>query len=140
MNKYITDEDIDILIDQGNISREKAKVLLKKHRGDIVACLLELNDVIPKENISSNISDEKEDETIILNQNNIKKYREIVQEKDNIYEELSNKKKERERKKLLIEENIKNNKPIVDLEDKKLTNEDMYNIHMKGNFTSIRII
>lgn len=149
MTKYITDEDINILTEQGNISREKAKHLLKKNYGDIVECLLELendkniNNSLKQKPITKEtkeIKDIKEDETVILNTENINKYREIIQEKDKIYEEISNKKKERERKKQLREEAIKNGESVENFEEKKLTNEDIYKLQMKGNFTSIRIL
>ena len=44
MSKYITDEDITIYIEQGNTTREIAKLLLKKNQGDIVSCLIELQE------------------------------------------------------------------------------------------------
>lgn len=134
-NDYIGDEDINILIEQGNISRDRAKELLKKYHGDIVECLVNMNNVNKPEI-------KREDDEILpvsLEKENINKYRKIINEKENIYSYISGekekKKKEKERHKLISE-----NKSTDHLDTPKLNNEDLYYLNTKGNFTSIKIL
>ena len=128
MSNYIDEEDVKILMDQGNISREESKKLLKKYLGDIVKCLLQINNYEEKNNknnknnedIKNNENDEIND--IAINDKNLLNYRNIIDEKEYMYKNISEKKE-------------KNKKKNV-----KLDNEELYYLSVKGNFTSIRVL
>lgn len=136
-NDYINDEDISILMEQGNISRDKAKELLKKYLGDIVECLININNVNKKKDIKK---EDDEISPISLEKDNIDKYRNIIMEKETLYSYIS---EEKEKKKQLEKERYKlisENKPHAHLDTPKLNNEDLYYLKIKGNFTSIKIL
>lgn len=120
--KIIDEEDINIVIEQGDVSRLEAKKLLKKYNGDIVKCLLEINEGTEQ---NENISEEDEIEDVKINEQNLINYREIINEKENMYKRISDEKEERK----------KNKK-----ETPKLNNEELYYLSVKGNFTSIRVL
>ena len=137
MSNYITDEDLDILMNQGDITRDEAKKLLKKYLGDVVSCLLELN--TNEEQLKKKDKDDIIN-PVSLETQNINEYRKIIDEKDRMYEYISKQKEETKKKEKLRSELLSENKSVDHLETPKLNNEDLYYLNMKGNFTSIKII
>ena len=85
MSYQITNEDLDILISQTNISKETAKKLLRKHKGDIVSSIIDFESGI-EEKISIEEKDDNEEIVDVKNLKNLAEYREIVDEKDTIYQ------------------------------------------------------
>ena len=85
MSYQITNEDLDILISQTNISKELAKKLLRKHKGDIVSSIIDFESGI-EEKISIEEKDDNEEIVDVKNLKNLAEYREIVDEKDTIYQ------------------------------------------------------
>ena len=92
MSYQITNEDIDILVSQTNISKDLAKKLLKKHKGDIVSSIIAFES--GEEDNNSEIEEKDDNEEIIdvKVQKNLTNYREIVDEKDTIYQTNKEKK------------------------------------------------
>ena len=93
------------------------------------------------------VGEPKEEKTKILHQNddqekpvdtsnkeNLKLYREIVDEKDTIFN--TKKKKNDERKKKIEEARLQGK----ELEEKPMSNEDIYFSTRKSNFNSIRVL
>lgn len=107
MTYKISNEDIDILCSQAEIEKEKAKKMLVDFEGDIVKCILELQNFnhndSNKNNDIENIEkdDEIEKEVYLENIENLKRYRSIVDEKDTIYQR---KKEEKDKQKKNPEE------------------------------------
>ena len=125
----ISDEDINILIKQYQIEKNIAKELLIINDGDIVNAIVMFEskdfdlDKIKKEK-QKYIEEETDNfDVSTSSQENRKKYREIVDSKDIIYEKNKNKDKDKDK------EN-KNN----------LSLEDLYFLKKKNNFNSIKII
>ena len=92
MSYQITNEDIDILVSQTNISEDLAKKLLKKHKGDIVSSIIAFE--TGEEDNNSELEEKEDNEEIIdvKIQKNLTNYREIVDEKDTIYQTNKDKK------------------------------------------------
>ena len=117
----ITDEDINIIISQGNITKNQAIELLRLHDGDIVNSIVYLEtqefDLEKlKEEKKNQFIDEKTDNFDVdtSSQENLTKYREIVDDKDDIY----NKKKiEREQRDLRIKEGKEEEKTDFSIEE-----------------------
>ena len=117
----ITDEDINIIISQGNITKNQAIELLRLHDGDIVNSIVYLQtqefDLEKlKEEKKNQFIDEKTDNFDVdtSSQANLTKYREIVDDKDDIY----NKKKiEREQRDLRIKEGKEEEKTDFSIEE-----------------------
>ena len=88
MTYKISNEDIDILCSQGSINKEKAKKMLVENQGDIVKCILELENVISDKDIikKKEKNDDIEKEVNLDNQESLKEYRNIIDEKDTIYQ------------------------------------------------------
>lgn len=117
----ITDEDINIIISQGNITKNQAIELLRLHDGDIVNSIVyletqEFNLEKLKEEQKNQFVEEKTDNFDVdtSSQANLTKYREIVDDKDDIY----NKKKiEREQRDLRIKEGKEEEKTDFSIEE-----------------------
>ena len=124
----ICEKDIDILVNQYNVEREKAKSLLILNEGDIVESIFMVEtencDINKIKNQKQMYKEEETDnfEVDLSEQKNIKKYRDIVDKRDIIY----NNKKETKKK----SENQKKNLSI----------EDLYSLKKKKNFNSIKIL
>lgn len=152
-NNQISEDDIKILMDQTNINREIAKRLLKDNSGDIVECIIKIEtenilekynnlDKVEIEEDNTNEIDE-EDKAIgevILNNTNLEKYRKIVDNKDNIYNEHAEKKEKIKKREKLIQERKEKGESVDDLLEKKMSCEDLYYLRNKGNLTSIRVL
>jgi hypothetical protein len=98
MTYKIFSEDIDILCSQTGIEKEKAKKMLVDMEGDIVKCILKIENLDIKNDINKDMekNDDTEKKVDLDNEENLKNYRKIVDEKDNIYQR---KKEENDKKK-----------------------------------------
>ena len=102
----ISEEDIQILLDQTQINRELAKKLIVYKGGDLVECILELESCSDLEELErkidlghqSNQTDDIEPEVDVSNPENLKEYRSIVDEKDTIYNYKAKLKRSKKRK------------------------------------------
>ena len=92
MSYQITDEDIDILVSQTNISKDLAKRLLKKYKGDIVSSIIAFESGEEENNSEVEEKDDNEEIIDVKIQKNLENYREIVDEKDTIYQTNKDKK------------------------------------------------
>lgn len=137
----MSEEDIQILLDQSNITRELAKKIIIHHRGDLVECLLELDKCNDLELLEKNIDSKKnvvknddiEAEVDTNKRENLIDYRNTVDQKDTIYNYKAKKKEEQKKKNKLREERIAEGKSIEDLQDKKICNETLYYSTRKDN-------
>ena len=136
----ITEEDITILISQTNIDRELAKKLLIENKGDIVECIIKIEKNEIGDNDNDKEEEEKVEEEVILNKENLIDYRNIVDSKDDIYNIKSEEKEKKKKKEKLIQERQEKGESIDDLVDKELSIEELYYIKNKGNLTSIRVL
>lgn len=148
----LDEEDIDILISQTGLNRQLAKSLLIFKNGDIVECILEFEKYSPhnldelKEKISSfqkeHQDDNREKEVDISKRDNLIEYRNIVDEKDMVY----NKKKElKEKMKKEMLENSKNTDTsdttnTDETESQKICNESIYYSTRKNNINMIKVL
>lgn len=147
----VSEEDIQILIDQGNITREIAKKLIVFKGGDLVECILEIENhsntqELEKymedkyEEVKQKKHDEVEKDVDVSNRDNLSEYRNIIDEKDTIYNYKSEQKDKQKKKNKLIEEKREKGESVVDLLEEKLSNEDIYYSGKKGNFNNIRVL
>ena len=136
----ITEEDISILISQTNIDRKLAKKLLIKNKGDIVECIIKIEKNEIGDNDKEEDEEDKVEEEVILNKENLIDYRNIVDNKDDIYNIKSEEKEKKKKKEKLIQERQEKGESIDDLVDKELSIEELYYIKNKGNLTSIRVL
>ena len=148
----LDEEDIDILISQSGLNRQLAKSLLIFKNGDIVECILEFEKYSPynldelEEKISSfqkeHQDDNREKEVDISKRDNLIEYRNIVDEKDMVY----NKKKElKEKMKKEMLENSKNTDTsdttdTDETESQKICNESIYYSTRKNNINMIKVL
>lgn len=98
MSYQITTEDIEILCSQTNISKDEAKKILKHNKGDIVKSIIDIENnkiIYDKKNEIKNDDIEKDVDT--SNKDNLKEYREIVDEKDKIYQKIKEDKEKKEK-------------------------------------------
>lgn len=140
------EEDLQILIDQTDISRDLAKRLLIQKNGDLVESIIaveqstsltELEDKMRKEiQKVTHVNDDAEKPIDVSSQDNLKEYREIVDEKDVIY---NNKKKNYEKKKKEKEERILKGEP-EEICEKKLCNESSYYATRNKNINCIKVL
>lgn len=160
MNNF-SEEDVNILMEQTSISREDAKKLLIKYDGDVVDIIVKLqlgdldiknlinidNSKELKYNMDEEITDDFE--VLLGDQIEHKKYREIVDSKDIIYDKIKKdkdkkkqKEKEKEDKKLDRERRKNMGLDVSDSEEEeeKFSAEDIYYMSKKNNFNSFRIL
>lgn len=140
------EEDLQILIDQTDIPRDLAKKLLIHKKGDLVESILTVEDAVSLEALEeliqkevenrSHVNDDMENPVDVSSQENLKEYREIVDEKDVIYN--TKKKQNEERKKKLEEKNLKGE--TDDIEDKPLCNESSYYATRNKNINCIKVL
>lgn len=132
----ITDGDINILVAQGNITKKDAKELLVLNNGDLVESIVTVQmgdfdlEKLRKEK-NEYVEEETDDFTVDTSkQENLTKYREIVDSKDVIY---NRKKQEKEEK----EKRIKEGKE----EETNFSIEELYKLKRGNNtFNSIRVL
>ena len=103
------EEDIQILIDQTELPRDLAKKLLIFKKGDVVESILEYENLGSSDKLNKFLqeeqkkiyhqNDEQEKPIDVSQRENLELYREIVDEKDTIY---NNKKKDNDKKKKKI--------------------------------------
>ena len=132
----ITDGDINILVAQGNITKKDAKELLVLNNGDLVESIVTVQmgdfdlEKLRKEK-NEYVEEETDDFTVDTSkQENLTKYREIVDSKDIIY---NRKKQEKEEK----EKRIKEGKE----EETNFSIEELYKLKRGNNtFNSIRVL
>ena len=102
------EEDLQILIDQTDMPRDLAKKLLIQKKGDLVESILEFENSISLDQLKekliqedsrvNHINDDVEKPVDVRSRENLKEYREIVDEKDTIYNTIKKKmKKEKKR-------------------------------------------
>jgi hypothetical protein len=133
----ITDEDVDILMKQCSITKEKAREILIFNEGNIVESIIMINtDKIDLNNLQNNkkvVVEEETDDFLVdsSKQENIKKYRDIVDSKDIVYNQ---KQKEKEEKELLKRNGQDIQKPTLSI-------EELYYLERgKSSFNSIRVL
>lgn len=133
----ITDEDINILMAQGNISKNEAKELLSLNDGNLVDSIVTIqtgNFDLEKLKKEKNEYVEEETDDFLVDtskQENLTKYREIVDSKDVIYNRKKQEKEDRERR-------IKEGK---EEEETNFSIEEIYKLRRGNNtFNSIRVL
>ena len=144
----ITEEDIQILIDQTDIDKELAKKLLHHNRGDLVESIIqiqtnEIPDFDKEKNYEYKEEDDTEEERHLVDttiKENLEEYRDIVDQKDVIYNQKSIEKEEKKKLQKKIEELKEQGKEYNHLLEKKPCNEELYFMTVKGNFNSILVL
>ena len=133
----ITDEDINILMAQGNISKNEARELPSLNDGNLVDSIITIqseNFDLEKLRQMKNEYVEEETEDFLVDtskQKNLTKYREIVDSKDVIYNRKKQEKEEREKR-------VKEGK---EEEVTKFSVEELYKLKRGNNtFNSIRVL
>tara|TARA_B110000285_G_C15043201_1_gene572908 strand:+ start:167 stop:574 length:408 start_codon:yes stop_codon:yes gene_type:complete len=135
MNYQITQENIEILCSQTLITSEQAKILLKKNKGDIIQSILDieqknidLDNLEIEEKKFKNDNIEKDVNTTI--KENLEEYRNIVDEKDTIYQKIQEDKEK------------KNEKESKGIEDITFCNEKKYFIkrQKEGEINLIQVL
>ena len=138
------EEDIQILIEQTELPRDLAKKLLIFKKGDIVESILEYEKLGSSDKLNKFLleeqkkiyhqNDEKEKPIDVSQRENLELYREIVDEKDTIY---NTKKKENDEKKKKLQEAQERGEAI---EETPLSNEDIYYSTRKENINNIKVL
>jgi hypothetical protein len=134
MNYQITQEDIEILCSQTLITNENAKKILKKNKGDIIQSILDIEqkkidlDNLEIDEIAKNDNIEKDVNTTI--KENLEEYRNIVDEKDIIYQKIQEDKEK------------KNEKESKGIKDIAFCNEKIYFIkrQKEGEINLIQVL
>ena len=124
----ITDEDVLILMKQSNITKKKAQELLILNDGDLVDSLYMLQTDefdLEKKKKKKQIEEEEETDNFKVDtsiKKNLEKYREIVDDKDNVY--------------------IKNNEKKEKIKEKtNFSIEELYKLKRgKNTFNSIKVL
>ena len=101
MSYQISEEDIEILCSQTDIDKKKAQKILKINKGDIVQSIIDIQENKDFSNLFSdnnkeNIDDIEEDINL-SNRKNLLDYREIVDEKDTLYQTNQEKKEQKQK-------------------------------------------
>ena len=140
------EEDLQILIDQTDMPRDLAKKLLIQKKGDLVESILEFENstcldqlkekLILKDSEVNHVNDDVEKPVDVSSHENLKEYREIVDEKDTIYNFLKKKNEEIKKK----EETDKLNSTSDDVKEKRMCNEMSYYATRKNNINSIKVL
>ena len=144
----ITEEDIQILIDQTGIEKELAKKLLQHNRGDLVESIIqiqtnEIPDFEKEKQFEYKEENDIEEERHLVDttvKENLEEYRDIVDQKDIIYNKKSIEKEEQKKLQKKIEELKEQGKEYDHLLEKKPCNEELYYLTVKGNFNSILVL
>ena len=145
----ITEEDVSILMSQANITKEQAREILIINNGNLVDSLVDFESGKIDLNKLKEVKKEevKEDEETLdfevdtSKQENLVRYREIVDEKDTIYNKNKIEKEEREQKAKEIQERRDKGEKVEDDVKPNFSIEDLY-LLKKGNnsFNSIRVL
>lgn len=145
-NFKMLEEDLQILIDQTGISRDLAKRLLIQKKGDLVESILAVENSTSVEEMEETLqnevenichaNDDAEKPIDLSSQDNLKEYREIVDEKDVIY---NRKKKENEERKKKAEAKILKGE-TEEVTEKPMCNEMTYYATRKNNINSIKVL
>ena len=138
------EEDIQILIDQTELARDLAKKLLIFKKGDVVESILEYEKLGSSDKLNKFLqeeqkkiyhqNDEQEKPVDVSQRENLELYREIVDEKDTIY---NTKKKNNDEKKKKLQEAQEKGEQI---EETPLSNEDIYYATRKENINCIKVL
>ena len=144
----ITEEDIQILIDQTGIEKELAKKLLQHNRGDLVESIIQIQtDEIPdfekEKQFEYKEENDIEEERHVVDtsiKENLDEYRDILKNVSVIYNQKSNEKEEQKKLQKKIEELKEQGKEYEHLLQKKPCNEELYYLTVKGNFNSILVL
>lgn len=138
------EEDIQILIDQTELPRDLAKKLLIFKKGDLVESILEYEKLGSSDKLNKFLqeeqkkiyhqNDEQEKPIDVSQRENLELYREIVDEKDTIY---NTKKKNNDEKKKKLQEAQERGEQI---EETPLSNEDIYYSTRKENINYIKVL
>ena len=145
----ITDADVSILMNQCGINQENAREVLLLNRGDLVKSIIELEsgeikleklDEIKKERNKIEEEETLDFEVDTSKQDNLNRYREIVDNKDEIYNKNKIEKEKREQKQKENEERRARGEE-VDEEKPEFSAEELYAIKRGTNsFNSIRVL
>jgi hypothetical protein len=145
----ITEEDVSILMSQANITKEQAREILIINNGNLVDSLVDFESGkidLNKLNELKKKEVKEDDETLDFEvdtskQENLVRYREIVDEKDTIYNKNKIEKEEREQKAKEIQERRDKGEKVEDDVKPNFSIEDLY-LLKKGNnsFNSIRVL
>ena len=137
----ITDADVSILMNQCGINQENAREVLLLNRGDLVKSIIELEsgeikleklDEIKKERNKIEEEETLDFEVDTSKQDNLNRYREIVDNKDEIYNKNKKEKEKREQKQKENEERRARGEE-VDEEKPEFSAEELYAIKRGTN-------
>jgi hypothetical protein len=145
----ITDADVSILMNQCGINQENAREVLLLNRGDLVKSIIELEsgeikleklDEIKKERNKIEEEETLDFEVDTSKQDNLNRYREIVDNKDEIYNKNKIEKEKREQKQKENEERRARGEEVEE-EKPEFSAEELYAIKRGTNsFNSIRVL
>ena len=145
----ITDEDVSILMNQCGIKKEQAREVLLLNEGDLVKSIIELEsnqinlDNLEETKNERNKIEEEETEDFEVDtskQENLVRYREIVDSKDEIYNKNKIAREKRDIEKREREEKIARGEKVEE-ERPEFSAEELYAIKRGTNsFNSIRVL
>ena len=145
----ITDADVSILMNQCGINQENAREVLLLNGGDLVKSIIELEsgeikleklDEIKKERNKIEEEETLDFEVDTSKQDNLNRYREIVDNKDEIYNKNKIEKEKREQKQKENEERRARGEEVEE-EKPEFSAEELYAIKRGTNsFNSIRVL
>ena len=139
-------EDLEIFIQQTGLNKELAKKILLKNNGDIVNSIIEVESCekpsdLLKNQVQEYDEDNDIDETEVevkLEKKNLEQYRDIVDNKDVIYNKIKEDKEERKRINKENQEKLERGEKIE--EETHLNNEEVYFSLKKKNFTCVKVL
>ena len=145
----ITDEDVSILMNQCGIKKEQAREVLLLNEGDLVKSIIELEsgeinlenlEEIKNERNKIEEEDTEDFEVDTSKQENLVRYREIVDSKDEIYNKNKIAREKRDIEKREREEKIARGEKVEE-ERPEFSAEELYAIKRGTNsFNSIRVL
>ena len=145
----ITDEDVSILMNQCGIKKEQAREVLLLNGGDLVKSIIELEsgeinlenlEEIKNERNKIEEEDTEDFEVDTSKQENLVRYREIVDSKDEIYNKNKIAREKRDIEKREREEKIARGEKVEE-ERPEFSAEELYAIKRGTNsFNSIRVL
>ena len=145
----ITDEDVSILMNQCGIKKEQAREVLILNEGDLVKSIIELEsgeinlenlEEIKNERNKIEEEDTEDFEVDTSKQENLVRYREIVDSKDEIYNKNKIAREKRDIEKREREEKIARGEKVEE-ERPEFSAEELYAIKRGTNsFNSIRVL
>ena len=145
----ITDEDVSILMNQCGIKKEQAREVLILNEGELVKSIIELEsgeinlenlEEIKNERNKIEEEDTEDFEVDTSKQENLVRYREIVDSKDEIYNKNKIAREKRDIEKREREEKIARGEKVEE-ERPEFSAEELYAIKKgKNSFNSIRVL